>query len=75
MNKVAALSLFLIGCGGYDYAETVSEEERLIQFCASQNLDAQLLSVYNVDTGESYLDVKCIKPNEDITLCKPGAKC
>lgn len=70
------ISLVLVsitGCGGSE--DYISEEERLIQFCEAQGLDAQLLQVYNVDTGESYLDVQCVKPEIEVKYCKLGGEC
>lgn len=72
---VLVFALVLAGCGGSEHVDEVSEADRLTQFCEAQGLDAQLLQVYNVDSGESYLDVQCVKPKIEVKYCKVGGDC
>lgn len=58
---------FLAACG----ADTINEADRLTQFCEAQGMDAQLLHVTNVSTGETYLDVQCMKRYKE-PYCKLG---
>jgi hypothetical protein len=70
MKSLIPILLILTACGGSNYQEVEqSEIDFLISFCEAQGKEPQLLQVYNVDTGESYLDVNCEKINQK-DLCK-----
>ena len=64
---ICLMSVFLISCGG----ESKSDYEIDVELCEAQDGNAQILSVYNVDTGESYIQVNCEFPKDnDIKYCK-----
>lgn len=72
------LIVFIVisGCGG-QYQEK-EDWEIDAELCEAQDGTPQLLSVYNVDTGQQYFDIYC--HFEDVKesnrpRCKPGGNC
>lgn len=58
---ICILALALAACGGDVIVEEKSEADFLIEFCEAQGMDAQLLYIFDIETGEYFLDVECIK--------------
>lgn len=79
-NKLKLVFLILIGvtlcsCGGSSEPE-LEEWEFQVQFCEAQDGKAEILHVMNVDTGENYIDVKCVIPKtHKRDQCKLGGEC
>lgn len=81
---ILVLAILLSACGGTEYNQGSDPLQDAADLCYGLGGTPQYLSVYNVDTGESYLDVECdfseptIEPEPEqceVKLCKPGAQC
>jgi hypothetical protein len=70
MKAYIFLCVILVGCGGNDYQKQDWEIDR--ELCEAQDGEAQLLQVFNIDTGEQYLETKCVfQKQPSYGMCKP----
>lgn len=66
--QALALCVLLSACSGSEKENWEIDQE----LCEAQDGEAQLLQVFNVDTGEQYLETKCVfQKHPSYGMCKP----
>lgn len=69
IGSIWSLCLLFSGCGGEQTQDWEIDQE----LCEAQGGNAELLQVFNVDTGEQYLEIKCVyDKTPSRAWCKPS---